>query len=156
MASANVCKKVPEAVRRDELLVDFELAYNELCRRHHHGRIEPNADLCLSDDERTLVVTLEIAGADPDQLRIALEDRHLIVFGVREDHERASRGSILMKEIAYGPFLKRIRLPIAVNHNGASASYHDGILAIRLSVAEAARVLSNRTEVKVVVQRIII
>jgi HSP20 family molecular chaperone IbpA len=143
-------------MRRDELLADFELAYNELCRRPHHGRIEPNADLCLSDGERTLVVTLEIAGADPAQLRIALEDRHLIVFGVREDRARGSRGSILMKEIAFGPFLKRIRLPIAVDHHGAAASYHDGMLVIRLSVAESAHILSNRTEVKVVVQRILI
>ncbi|HEY2847442.1 MAG TPA: Hsp20/alpha crystallin family protein [Pyrinomonadaceae bacterium] len=108
----------------------------------------------MSDDERTLIVTLEIAGADPARLRIALEDRHLIVLGAREDRERASRGSILMKEIAYGPFLKRMHLPVAVSHHGAEASYHDGMLVIRLAVAEPAHVLSNRTEVKVVVQRI--
>jgi HSP20 family molecular chaperone IbpA len=141
-------------MRRDDLPADFELAYGDLCRRPHHGRLEPNADVRLSDDEQTLIVTLDVAGADAERLRIALEGDRLIILGVREDRERSSRGAILMKEIAYGPFLKRIRLPIAVAHREAVVSYRDGMLVVRLAVAEQAHVLSHRTEVKVIVQRI--
>jgi HSP20 family molecular chaperone IbpA len=142
------------AVRRD-LIADFEVAYSELCRRPHLGRFEPNADVRLSDDERTLVITVEIAGADPEQLRIGLEERELIVLGMREDRERSVRGSVLMKEIAYGPFLKRMHLPLSVRYDDALASYRDGLLVIRLPVAERTYVLTGRTEVKITIQRII-
>jgi HSP20 family molecular chaperone IbpA len=123
--------------------------------RPHSGRFEPNADIRLSDDEQLLVVTVEIAGADPAKLRVGLEDRWLIVLGMRQDSGDSSHGAVLMKEIAYGPFLKRIHLPFAVRYDEAVASYNDGILIIRLPVAEHMYVLTGRTEVKIIIQRVI-
>ncbi|HTV74004.1 MAG TPA: Hsp20/alpha crystallin family protein, partial [Candidatus Acidoferrales bacterium] len=113
-------------MRQDDIAADFDRIYQELSRRTRHGRFEPNADLYLSDDGSTLIVTVEVAGADPSELRVGLEERHLIILGVRYDRERSSRGSVLMKEIEYGQFLKRIHLPVAVTYEDASASYRDG------------------------------
>lgn len=142
-------------MRQDELTIDFELAYSELSRQARHERFEPNADVYLSEDEQTLIVALDVAGADLEGLRVGLDDRHLIIFGKRADCERSPRRSFLMKEIVYGHFLKRIHLPFCVNPTGANASYRNGILTIRLRVVQHAEVRADRTEVKIVVQRII-
>jgi HSP20 family protein len=141
-------------VRQDDVAADFDRIYQELSRRARHGRFEPNTDVYLSDDRATLIVTVEVAGADPAGLRVGLEERHLIILGVRHDRERSSRGSVLMKEIEYGQFLKRIHLPVAVTYEDAVAAYRDGMLVIRMPVAEPAYVPTSRTEVKITVQRI--
>jgi HSP20 family protein len=126
--------------------------YNEICRPHPGG-FEPNADVCLSEDERTLIVTLEIAGAELNGLDVVLEGRELIVLGTREDGQRCERSAVLMKEIAYGSFLKRMHLPIAVRYDDAVASYRDGLLTIRLPVSEHASAPTGRAEVKISPQR---
>lgn len=141
-------------MRQDDVAAEFERLYSEMSRPSRHGRFEPNADVYLSDDGQTLVVNVEVAGADPSELRVGLEELHLIIMGVRPDRERAVRGSLLMKEIEFGPFLKRIHLPIAVNYDEATASYRDGMLVIRMPVAERAYVPTSRTEVKITVKRI--
>lgn len=132
----------------------FERIYRELARRAAVGCFEPNADVYLSDENDSIVVVLEIAGAEAAELRVGLEDRDLIVFGARADRRRSFQGSMLMKEIPYGHFLKRIHMPLAVNHHGAVASYCDGMLVLRLPVTERAAQLADRTEITITVQRI--
>jgi len=108
----------------------------------------------LSADGRSLLVNVEIAGADPTELRVMVEERRLFIIGRRIDRERAARGSVLMKEIAYGDFIKRFHLPMAVAYDDAAASYRDGILTIRLLVSEEAARPARRTEIRMTVKRI--
>ena len=107
----------------------------------------------MTDDE-TIVVTVEIAGAEPNELRVLVDERHLYIVGRRYDRDRSRRSSILMKEIEYGDFAKKIRLPDAVAYEAATASYGDGLLIIRLPVSEASALPSVRTELRMTVKRI--
>lgn len=125
-----------------------------LARRARSARFEPNCDVYLDDAGTTLLVNVEIAGADPAELRIGVEERHLLVFGGRRDRHAGSRGSVSMKEIEYGEFLKKIHLPVAVRFAEAEASYRDGILSIRLPVTDTAYLPTHRTELHITVKRI--
>ncbi len=138
----------------DDFFAEFEALYADLARRSRPGRFEPNADLVLSADGSTLVVKLEIAGADTSDLHISAEARHLFIVGRRIDPERVSCGSILMKEIEYGEFAKKIRLPVAIESDEAVAAYRDGILTIRLPLAAEPRPFGERTELRMIVRRI--
>ena len=62
----------------------------ELARRARTGRFEPNCDVFLSDDGETLVVDVEIAGTDPAELRVGVEERHLFILGRRTRRDRAA------------------------------------------------------------------
>jgi HSP20 family protein len=133
---------------------EFDAVFAEFARRTRPGRFEPNADVALSDDDEAVLVTVEIAGAEPNELRVMTEGQLLYIMGRRVDRARDGRGSLLMKEIDYGEFAKKIRLPVPVAYEDATAFYHDGMLTIRLPISTNALVPCNRTEVRMIVKRI--
>ena len=139
---------------RDCFSDDFEAIFAEFARRVRPGRFEPNTDVALTDDGQAVVVTVEIAGAEPTELRVMMEERTLYILGRRTDRERDGRGSYLMKEIDYGEFGKKIHLPVPVSYDNTTAVYRDGMLTIRLPISTDALVPRNRTEIRMTVKRI--
>ncbi len=115
---------------------------------------EPNADVFVDDARSSVVVTVELAGADPESLRVEIDDeRHLVISGNRPRGTRSS-GSCVQKEISYGEFSKRIHLPVAVEYDGAAATYGDGVLVIALRISQTAYRPTERTEIRMIVKRV--
>ena len=139
----------------DDFFAEFDALFAGLARKAKPGGFEPNADVYLSADGSVLSVNVEIAGAEPSELRVMVEERRLYILGRRYDRERPARGSVLMKEIEYGDFVKKLHLPVAVAYEEAVASYRDGILTIRLPVSEEALLPTRRTEIRMTVKRIL-
>ena len=137
----------------DDFFAEFDAMFAELARRSRAGRFEPNADVYLSVDGTSMLVNVEIAGAEPADLRVMVEERRLYILGRRSERERDARGSLLLKEIAYGEFAKKIHLPVAVAYDDASASYRDGMLTIRLPISENSLLPTHRTEIRMTVRR---
>src|ERR1700683_1354800 len=107
-------------VRHDEFFAEFDAMFVELARRSRSGRFEPNCDLFASEDGETIVVNVEIAGADPAELRGGVDERHLFIAGRRALRDRSDLGSVYIKEIEYGDFVKKILLPVAVAYEHAT------------------------------------
>jgi HSP20 family protein len=143
-------------VAGDDFFGEFDALFVELAKRSRTGRFEPNCDVYLSDGGETLVVTVEIAGADPEELRIGVDERHLFVIGQRSNRSRSRLGSVLMKEIDYGDFVKKIHLPVSVAYADATASYRDGMLTIQIPISRAADRPTRRTEIQMTVRRILV
>jgi HSP20 family molecular chaperone IbpA len=115
---------------------------------------EPNADVFIDEERGQLVVAVEVAGAEPESLRVEVDSHHLLIGGVRPETVRFRRGSFLQKEISFGSFAKRIRLPVAVDLLGdAEANYADGVLVIALPISEQALLPATRTEIRMIVKR---
>lgn len=125
----------------------------EFVVRARLGTFAPNADVFVDEDARRVVVIVEAAGADPDSLRIGLDERFLIVAGRRCEPVRFRRGSFLQKEIVHGEFVKRIPLPVAVEYEGVAASFEDGLLIVVAPIATTAYLPTARTELHVMVKR---
>ncbi len=117
------------------------------------GRFEPNSDVFIDEDNGQVVVKVELAGADAENLRVAVDERHLIITGRRIDATHFSRGSFLQKEIEYGEFIKKIHLPVAVEYEAVSSTYGAGILTIQLPVAATEYVPTSRTEIRMIIKR---
>lgn len=114
---------------------------------------EPNADVFIDDERNAVVVTVEAAAADPDSLRVSIDDeRRLLITGHRPRPARS--GSFVQKEIAYGDFAKRVHLPVAVEYDGAAATFSDGVLTIALGRAQTPYRPTERTEIHMIVKRI--
>jgi HSP20 family molecular chaperone IbpA len=120
------------------------------------GRLEPNADVFVDEERGQVVVTIELAGADPDTLTVALDDRHLAIAGRRPERVRPGRsGTFVQKEIACGDFGKQIDLPVPVEYVNAAATLVDGMLTVVLPIAATAYLQIPRTELRVMVTRTI-
>jgi HSP20 family protein len=143
-------------MRHDEFFAEFDAMFVELAKRARSGRFEPNCDVYVNHGGSSLVVTVEIAGADPDELRIGVDARHLFIVGRRSNRGREHLGDVLMKEIDYGDFVKKIHLPVPVAYADVTASYQDGMLTIRLPVSEESRPPAHRTELQMTVRRVLV
>ncbi len=115
---------------------------------------EPNADVFIDEEHGTVMVTVEIAGADPESLRVEMNDEHhLVISGRRPRSGHSGAGSLVQKEIAFGDFAKRIYLPVAVECESAGATYGDGVLVITLGLSQAAYHPTARTEIRMIIRR---
>jgi HSP20 family protein len=97
-----------------------------------HG-FRPQVDVVRTDDPPEFRVVLELAGIDPENLRIFADDQTLVVAGMRP---RAYRGRYFHMEIDYGPFQRRIQFAEQVDPANARAEYKRGLLTVSLPVAE--------------------
>jgi HSP20 family protein len=91
----------------------------------------PAVDVYYADDPPTAVVSVEVAGADPDALSLEVKGRELVVSGVRRAGQPEGR-LYQQLEIAYGPFRRTVALGADVDPEGARATYDDGILRVEL------------------------
>ena len=101
------------------------------------GAFRPNVDVFFNKAQAAMTVKLELAGIDPDTISLEAEERILRIHGQRIDQGRAGKVYQQM-EIAYGPFERRILLPVEVDPTRAEAHYERGFLEILLPVAERA------------------
>ncbi|MGA8575087.1 MAG: Hsp20/alpha crystallin family protein [Candidatus Cybelea sp.] len=125
----------------------------EFVLRTRLGTFQPNADVFVDEEERRVVVVIEVAGADPDSLRVGIDERHLVAAGRRLESASRRCGSFVQKEIVNGEFLTRIPLPVPVEYEGVAASYEDGLLIVVAPLAATAYLPTARTELHVMIKR---
>jgi HSP20 family molecular chaperone IbpA len=125
----------------------------EFVVRTRLAAFQPNADVFVDEEEQRVVAVIEVAGADAETLRIGFDERSLVIAGRRIESRRLRRGSFVQKEIARGEFLKRIRLPVAIEYDRVAASYEDGLLIVVAPVAATAYMPTSRTELHIMVKR---
>jgi HSP20 family protein len=91
------------------------------------------------EDDKRLVVRLEVPGMEKDDLDVQVTDDALIVRGEKRfEHER-TEGRWRVLQCAYGSFNRVVPLPAAVRTDEARASYRNGVLKIELPKAVAGR-----------------
>jgi HSP20 family protein len=125
----------------------------EFVLRSRLGSFAPNADVFIDEEGRRVVVVIEVAGADPETLRVAFDERYLIAAGRRHESAHLRCGSFIQKEIQQGEFVKRIELPVPVEYEGVAASYGDGLLTIVAPIAATAYMPTARTQLRIMVKR---
>ena len=113
----------------------------------------PNADVVVDEEQRRLIAVIEVAGADPESLRVVFDERHLVIAGRRREAAGWRRGSFVQKEIAHGDFLKRIALPVPIEYERIAATYEDGLLTVVAPIAATAYLPTARTELHILVKR---
>lgn len=83
-----------------------------------------------------LVVRMELAGVDPEKdLRVTLEERHLVIRGERRRSEEVADEAYYRMESEFGTFERRIPVPEGVDEKKILAEYLDGVLEITVPKA---------------------
>lgn len=124
------------------------LAYLSLPALATHSTWTPNTD--VYETPESLVVKLEIAGINKDDLEITLNDRLLLVRGHRKDPCRQRRCSFRQMEIDYGQFERRIVIPRSVDGSRVRAQFTNGFLHIELPKSQT----SEHATVTVIIEQV--
>jgi HSP20 family protein len=113
----------------------------------------PNADVIVDDDARRIIAIVEVAGADPESLRVVYGERDLVISGRRRERIARRYGSFLQKEIVIGEFVKRIALPVGIEYERIEATYEDGLLVVSAPIATTTYLPATRTELHILIKR---
>ncbi len=92
---------------------------------------QPKTDIFESDEQ--VVIKIELAGVDREDVSVKLKDGQLIISGVRKEKRPQQRVYFHQLEISYGPFQKVIFLPETLQHNEIVAQLEEGMLYIIIS-----------------------
>ncbi len=126
----NVVMKTKAASESDEPLGQFTWR-RVIVRQSTVWR--PPTDVYELDDR--LVILVEIAGMREGDFRIALQDRHLIISGVRKQLVEGANLACHQMEVQRGEFRTDVYLPWPVRREEVTAVYRDGLLRIELPQA---------------------
>ena len=97
----------------------------------------PPVDIYETDE--ALILTAELPGVSKDDVSIEVHQNTLILRGERKHEADVNRDNYHRVERAYGPFQRSFVLPTIVDQEKVQATYHDGILELRLPKSEAAK-----------------
>jgi HSP20 family protein len=91
----------------------------------------PAVDVFYVDDPPRAVVHAELAGVNPDEVKVEVRGRELLLIGRRLPPQ--AKGRLYQQlEIEHGAFRRVVPLGADVDADAARAEYHDGILEITL------------------------
>jgi len=97
----------------------------------------PPADVAVSDTN--VIISLELAGMERDQIEVAVEGRTLTVSGHRSNPGNGSAEQTLLTEWPVGHFARSFALGWEVDPARVRASLSDGVLEIRIARKDPAR-----------------
>ncbi len=99
------------------------------------GRRMP-VDVSTEDD--AYVIRAAVPGLKPEEVEIQIHDDIVLLRGTPKAEETEER-DYLMREMCPADFERRLRLPEAVNASKAEATIENGLLTLRLPIAEEAK-----------------
>ena len=91
----------------------------------------PNHDVYVGDDGH-LVVEVELAAMNREDLELTIKANRLIIRGERPDERRRKQSEYLVHEINHGPFQSVVEIPPGYDLARARAAYKNGLLRIEV------------------------
>jgi HSP20 family protein len=112
--------------------------FNRLVDQVWGGRQEswlPAVD--VFDTKEAVVLKAELAGMNPDDIQIEVEDNVLTIKGERKFEEWVDDERYHRIERRFGSFQRSLALPQGVKANEIAAGYEDGILTVMDAISGA-------------------
>jgi HSP20 family protein len=92
----------------------------------------PQVDVFRSEEPPLLTVQIELAGVDPDDVKLVASPQALLIVGERRRPKDC--GHYQQMEMDYGPFQRQITLAEDIDPEEAIATYERGILTVKLPI----------------------
>jgi HSP20 family protein len=84
----------------------------------------------IYETEDDLVVVMEIAGMNPEDIHVLFEKDLLSISGTRTEYASSRKTRLHQMEIDYGNFERTLRIPFPLKTDEIRASYHQGFLIV--------------------------
>lgn len=106
--------------------------------------VAPLVDIYETDDE--FFLNAYIPGVKKENLKIKLEDNHLVIMGRIDNYDEAVNRKYVLKETEIGNFYRRFKISDSIDESKIDAKLENGVLEIRLPKHE--RVKPRTIEIK--------
>ena len=107
----------------------------------------PPVDIYENGD--SLVLKAELAGVNPDDVEIRVEDNTLYLKGERKFEKEVKEQNYHRIERSYGTFTRTFSLPNSIDADKVGANYKDGVLTLTMPKKEEA----NPKTIKITVSK---
>lgn len=92
--------------------------------------------LDVIEDEGKVTIKAAVAGINPDELEITIENNVLTIKGEHKTEEVSENAKVFRRENTYGSFSRSIRLSPQLNQDGVSANFKNGFVTITIPKVE--------------------
>jgi HSP20 family protein len=99
----------------------------------------PQIDVIRTDDPPEFRIVVALAGVEPGDLHLLVDETSIVVGGERRRTNPDRRFSYYQLEIEHGRFERRIALPEPIDPDGAKATLAHGLLTVQLPIEPAPR-----------------
>ena len=93
----------------------------------------------VSEDASSIQISMELAGVNPDDVRISLESNVLTIRGEKRQEPEENSERVHRFERIYGMFERTFVLPNSVDPDRIEARYENGVLLVTIPKAERAK-----------------
>ncbi len=97
----------------------------------------PTVDIFETD--QNVVLKAELAGVDPKDVEVRVEDGTLYLKGERKQEKEVKEENYHRIERSYGSFMRSFPLPNSVDADKAAADYKNGVLTLTLPKREESK-----------------
>ncbi|WP_424007835.1 archaeal heat shock protein Hsp14 [Haloferax denitrificans] len=145
-------------MRRTNPFDDFEELFERMSRQFDEmgrqfdrsgmmAQVRHEMAIDVTDHDGEIVVTVDLPGYEKEDIALSVANRTLTVEATRELDEERAEGEYLRRERRHESARRTIRLPETVDEDGASASYHNGVLTVTLPKHDAEPDDSRRIDI---------
>jgi HSP20 family protein len=93
----------------------------------------------VSEDANTIQITMELAGVNPEDVRISLEGNVLTIRGEKRQEDEENNERVHRIERIYGMFERAFVLPNTADPDRIEARYENGVLTVSIPKTDRAR-----------------
>jgi len=104
--------------------------------------------LDIYQDNSNVIVETPLAGVNPEDVRISIENDVLTIEGKSEQKSEIDDKNYYRKEVRYGTFHRSVALPVSVNSDKAMAEYDNGLLKIIVPKEARAQAKEVKIDIK--------
>lgn len=90
----------------------------------------------MYETEKAVVVETPVPGIDPGKIDVTVENGMLTIKGSTERKTEVDDKNYYRKEVRQGTIFRQVALPAHTDHQGAEASFENGVLKITLPKIE--------------------
>lgn len=124
------------------LAQEVERLFEEIIHRPWGVCREPrgwNPSVDLYETVASFILEADLPGVRAQDVKVEFENQDLILQGFRSLQITEINGQFHTMERSWGHFVRRIKLPAAVDKEAIKAEFHDGILRIIIPKAKEQR-----------------
>ena len=116
--------------------VQFERQFGRLAQRTPGSVAGMPMDAVRRDGE--IALRFDLPGVDPASIDVTV-DRGVLTVTAKREQEYAEGDKLFIRERISGTFTRRVRLSDDLDSAAVEASFNDGVLSVRIPVAEKAQ-----------------
>ncbi len=106
-----------------------------------------SAPVDIEETPEEFVLHVDLPGVSQKDVKVSLRGDTLTIRGERKLESNPKNGNMHRSERAYGQFERSFVLGTPVQNDKVKATYHDGVLEVRVPKAEEARVREIEVQV---------